>query len=67
MTLSPNLNVKKVRKTIGVQIKQEMVEKNERGIERSGLVIEYVLLQFISAIVQQKDRFEVSSVKYVST
>jgi predicted transcriptional regulator len=31
MALSPNLNVKKVRKTISMQIKQEMVEKNEKG------------------------------------
>jgi hypothetical protein len=59
--------VKKVRKTIGMQIKQEMVEKNERGIEGTGLVIKYGLLQFISAIVQQEDRFEVSSVNYAPT
>jgi hypothetical protein len=65
MTFLHNLNVKKVRKTISVQIKQEMVKK-KRSVKTSGLVIKYSLVQFISTIVQQNDRFEVSSVKYVS-
>jgi hypothetical protein len=35
MTLAPKVNVKKdkkVRKTISVQIKQEIIEKHKRGV-----------------------------------
>jgi hypothetical protein len=51
MTLSPNLNMKNLWKTISLQIKQETVEETERGLEISGLVLEYCLVHLISTIV----------------
>jgi hypothetical protein len=69
--MAPKVNVKKdktVRKTISVQIKQEMTEKHERGVKTSALVSEYGLPQSsISTIIQQKDKFKAISVKDAST
>jgi transposase-like protein len=46
--MAPKVNVKKekkVRKTISVRIKQEIVEKYERGVKISAVVSEYGLPQ----------------------
>jgi predicted transcriptional regulator len=56
--------VGKVRKTISVQVKQEIIEKNERGVKIRALVSEYGLPQStISTVIQQKDRCKATSVK----
>jgi hypothetical protein len=56
--------VGKVRRTIGVQVKQGIVEKNERGVKIRALVSEYGLPQStFSTVIQQKDRCKATSVK----
>jgi hypothetical protein len=66
--VAPRVNVKKdkkVRKTITVQVKQEIVENNERDVKTCVLVTEYNLPQ--STIlnitgIQYKDKFKALNV-----
>lgn len=59
--MAPKVNAKKdnkVSKTVTAQIKQEVIENNERGVKTSALP-----QSTISMIIEQEDRFKAVTVK----
>jgi hypothetical protein len=51
-------------KRVGMQVKQEIIEKNERGVKIRAVVSEYCFpISATSTLTRQKDKYEATSMK----